>query len=195
MAAKKTVRCVTTLRRKLGVLRWLWRGFGSLTARPFRLGVPGFGSGVTSPPGLPLGRLPATNLPLTLGSLAITLVPATRLILATAALTQTNPYPRSSRSGTTRTRSGTTGVSRVILGRVHGSGTSGRIVRGERVTVLPGRLTKQETDRHSPVYPATVVTRQKKPVFKNANGKGKENRRKKKTRTKLEEKETKKRLF
>ena len=76
--------------------------------------------------------------------------------------------------------------------RVHGSGTSERIVRGERANVLPGRLTKQETGQHPQAYPRKKGHDRKKEVdFKTAkagNPSGKNA--KKKHEEKKTEKET-----
>ena len=141
--SKKNFCRVTTRGRNCGVLWWLWRCCDPLTARSFGSGMPGFRGGVTPPSGLALCRLPASNLPLAFRSLTIPLVPTTRPIRGTATFTQTDTYPRSTRPRTVGTRSGTAGVSAVILGRVHGSETSERIVRGERTTVLHGRLSKR----------------------------------------------------
>jgi hypothetical protein len=41
--SKKNFCCVTTRRRNLTIHRQLGRGLGPLTARPLRLGMPGFG--------------------------------------------------------------------------------------------------------------------------------------------------------
>ena len=77
--------------------------------------------------------------------------------------------------------------------RVHGSGTSERIVRGERANVLPGRFTKQETERHPPAYPRKKEQDRKKEVdFKTANATNAGNPSRKELKTKHEEKETKK---
>jgi hypothetical protein len=51
---------VTTRRRNLGWLRWLWRRRGA-SARTFLLGVLGFGRIVLTPFGLPSSRLPASD--------------------------------------------------------------------------------------------------------------------------------------
>ena len=97
---KKNFCCVTTRRRNRGVLRWLRRGFGALTARTLSRCVLGFGLCGQAPSGLPLCRLPAANLPLAFGILAVTLVPTPRLVLPPAAFAQADPRARSSRTGT-----------------------------------------------------------------------------------------------
>ena len=92
--------CVTTRRRNCG---WLWclrRRGGALTARPLGLGVLDFYGFILAPFGLPFGRLPATDLALAFGVLAVTLVPAPWQILLATAFAQANPGPRSSRTGT-----------------------------------------------------------------------------------------------
>lgn len=161
MVSEKNFCRVTTLRRKLGVLGRLWRSLDPLTAHSFGLGVRGFGGGITASSGLAVCRLPAANLTLAFRILTVPLVPATRLIPGTATLPQTETHPRSTRSGIPGTRSGTVGTVEVILGRVHGSATSERIVRGERVTVLPGRLLKPGNRPASSLF-SRESTRQKK---------------------------------
>ena len=161
MVSKKNFRRVTTLRRKLGVLGRLRRSLDPLTAHSFGRGVRGFGGGITASSGLALCRLPAANLTLAFRILTVPLVPATRPIPGSATLTQTGTHARSTRSRTAGTRSGTVGTVEVILGRVHGSATSERIVRGERVTVLPGRLSKPRNRPASSLF-SRESTRQKK---------------------------------
>ena len=76
---------------------------GALTARtmdPLGLGVLGFHGFILAPFGLPLGRLPATDLAQALGVLAITLVPAPWQVLLATAFAQADPDPRPSRTGT-----------------------------------------------------------------------------------------------
>ena len=78
----------------------MWRRCGAPTALPFRRGVLGFDRFIQATPGLPLGRLPALDLPQTLGVLAVTLVPTPWQVLLATAFAQANPGPRSSRTGT-----------------------------------------------------------------------------------------------
>jgi hypothetical protein len=92
--------CVTTRRRNCGVRRCLRPGLGVLTARPLRCGVLGFGGCVQASAGLPPGRLPVADQASAFGILAVALVRASRLILATAAFAQAEAWPRSSRPGT-----------------------------------------------------------------------------------------------
>lgn len=98
--SKKNFCCVTTRRRNFGCFRCLGQRFGTLTARTLGLGVLNFGLGAQAPPGLPPRCLPAADLPLAFGVLAVTLVPPLRLVLAPAAFAQADPRPRSSRTGT-----------------------------------------------------------------------------------------------
>ena len=100
--AKKNFCCVTTRRRNFGILRCLRRGFGALAAHALRLRVLSFGRGIQAASGLPLRRLPAADLPLAFGVLAIPLVPTPRLVLMPAAFAQADPRARSSSTGTTR---------------------------------------------------------------------------------------------
>ncbi len=92
--------CVTTRCRNLGVLRCLRQRGGTLTARPLRRGVLDFGRIVLASSRLPPRRLPAADQPPAFGVLAVTLVPTPRLVLVPTALAQTDPRPRSSRTGT-----------------------------------------------------------------------------------------------
>ncbi len=130
--SKKNFCCVTTRRHNLGVLRCLGRGFGALAARALSLRVLGFGCGIQAASGLPLRRLPAADLPLAGGVLAVTLVPTLRLVLTPAAFAQTDPRPRSSRTGTAA-------ALWLMMAAAHGSVLSQGIARGERVFVLLGR--------------------------------------------------------
>jgi hypothetical protein len=92
--------CVTTRRRNVGVLRCLRRRRGALTARTLGLGVLRFGGIVLAASRLPPRRLPAADQPSAFRILAVTLVPAPRLILAATAFAQAEARPRSSRTGT-----------------------------------------------------------------------------------------------
>ena len=95
----------------------LGRGPGSLAARFFCLGVPGFGEGVLAMSGLPPRRQPAADLPLAFRILAVSLVPAPRLVLAPAAFAQAGPRARSAPSGETVVLS-------LDVAGAHGSGVS-----------------------------------------------------------------------
>jgi hypothetical protein len=125
--------CVTTRRRNLRVLGGLRRRCGVLTARTLSLGMLGFGRLVLTPFGLPPRRLPAPQQTQAFGVLAVTLVWASRLILASAAFAQASPRPRSSRSGMA------TALWLMIMA-AHGSAISQGIARGKRVIVLLGRF-------------------------------------------------------
>jgi hypothetical protein len=146
--SKKNFCCVTTRRRNLRALRCLRRGFGSLAAHALSLRVLSFGCGIQAASGLPLRRLPAADLPLAFRILAVPLVPTPRLVLPSAAFAQADPRARSSRSGTARA------LWFNVVG-AHGSAISQGTARGERTTVLPGRLSKSGTrppiaNLHSP---------------------------------------------
>ena len=136
--SKKNFCCVTTRRRNLRVLRFLGRGFGALAARALSRRVLRFGGGIQAASGLSLRRLPAANLPLAFRILAVTLVPTPRLVLPSAAFAQADPRARSSRSGTARA------LWFNVVG-AHGSVISQGTARGERTTVLPGRLSQSAT--------------------------------------------------
>src|SRR5436305_444533 len=101
MGPGKKFSCVTTRRRRIWFLSRLGRRFGPLAARAFGLGVAGFGLGGVAMSGLPPRRLPAVDLALTIGLLAVALIPASRLVLATAPFAETNPGTRSARSSRT----------------------------------------------------------------------------------------------
>ncbi len=83
--------CVTTRRRNFWLWNGLGRGLGLLAAHSFCLGMLGSGVGIPATFSLPLRCLPAENLPLTFRLLAVALVPAPWLILASAPFTQAAP--------------------------------------------------------------------------------------------------------
>ena len=129
---KKRLCCVTTRRRDLWILNSLGGGLGALAARALGLGVLGFALGVLATFGLPPRGLPAADLPLAFGILAVTLVPAPRLVLAPAPFAQADPRARSAPSGP-----------RAVLS-LNVVGAQGRFIsqgkaRGECANVLPGR--------------------------------------------------------
>jgi hypothetical protein len=92
---------VTTRGRNFRVLNGFGRGLGAVTALFLGLGVLGLDAGVLAPFGLATGRLPAPDLPLAVRVLAVALVPAPRLVLASASFAQADPPPRSAPSGQT----------------------------------------------------------------------------------------------
>src|SRR5207244_1669297 len=127
--------CVTTRRRKIGDLRYLWRGWDASPARTLLLGVLGFGRIVLTPFGLPPRRQPAPDQAQAFNVLAVTLVPTPRLVVAATAFAQAEPRPRSSRTGTAA-------AVWLIMTTAHGSAISQGTARGERAIVLLGRLSK-----------------------------------------------------
>jgi hypothetical protein len=133
--SKKNFGCVTTRRRNLLAVRRLGHGFGSLTAHALSLGVFGLHLGVLTASGLSPRRLPATDFALAFGILAVALVPASRLVPASAPFAQAEPRAWSSDSGTTAVLGFT------VVG-AHGSVISQGTARGERANVLLGRLFK-----------------------------------------------------
>jgi len=143
---QQNVCCVTTRRRNFDWTGSWRRRSGTLPARTLRLGVPGFDRFVQASLGLPPGRLPAADLAQAFGVLAVALVPSPRLVLPCAAFAQAQPRAWSSRSCTAR-------ALRFNVEGAHGSYFSQGTARGERITVLPGRLFKSKTDRRLPVYP------------------------------------------
>ena len=129
---------MTTRGRNFRVINGLGRGLGAVTALFLRLGVPGLDAGVLAPFGLAAGRLPALDLSLAVRILAVALVPTPRLVLPSAAFAQADPPARSS----------CTGIARALWFNVagaHGSVISQGTARGERTTVLPGRLSNSGT--------------------------------------------------
>jgi hypothetical protein len=81
---KKIFCCVTTRGRNFRVLNGLGRGLGAVPALLFSLGMLGFDAGVLATFRLAASRLPALDLLLAFRSLAVALVPAPRLVLASA---------------------------------------------------------------------------------------------------------------
>jgi hypothetical protein len=101
LGVKKIFCCVTTRGRNFRVLNGFGRGLGAVPALFLGLGVLGFDAGVLASFGLAAGRLPAPDLPLAVRILAVALVPASRLVPASASFAQADPGPRSAPSGPT----------------------------------------------------------------------------------------------
>jgi hypothetical protein len=99
---KKRFCCVTTRRRNLCMLHGLGCSLGSLTALVLCLSVPGFSLVSSAVFGLPPRRLPAADLSPAFRLLAVSLVPATRLVLAATAFSHAAPWARSASSGWAR---------------------------------------------------------------------------------------------
>ena len=89
---------MTTRCRGFWFLSGLGCRFGPLAALTFDLGVVRFGLGGLAMFGLPLRRLPAKDLALTFGLLAVPLIPAPRHVLAAAPFAQARPWAWPSRS-------------------------------------------------------------------------------------------------
>jgi hypothetical protein len=96
---KKNFCCVTTRRRNLWVFNGLGRSLGPFTTLALGLGVLGFGLGVLAMFGLPPRCLPLADLAETFRLLAVALVPAPRLVGASAAFAHAAPWTRSAPSG------------------------------------------------------------------------------------------------
>ncbi len=120
--------CVTTRRRNFRILWCLRRRYGTLPARALGLGVLDFGGIVLTSSGLPPRRLPASDQAQAFGVLAVTLVGAPWLVLASTALAQTEPRPWSSAAAVW-----------LMMRMAHGSAFSQGTARGERAIVLLGR--------------------------------------------------------
>jgi hypothetical protein len=129
--------CVTTRRRIRWRLCWLRQRLGTLPARTLRLGVLSLGRGIKPAPGLPLRCLPEAEQLSAFGILAVTLVPAPRLVLAAAALAQADTCPRPSRLGTTL-------ALWLTMTTAHGSVFSQGTARGSAANALLGRLQNRD---------------------------------------------------
>jgi hypothetical protein len=98
---KKNFCCVTTWGRNLWVLSDLGRGLVALTALLLRLGMLCFDAVVPTAFSLAASILPAADLPQAFRVLAVALVPASWLVLASASFAKASPWARSPRSGQT----------------------------------------------------------------------------------------------
>jgi hypothetical protein len=86
---------VTTRRRNFGDLNDLGRDFGLPPALLFGLGMLGFDTSVPPAFRLAASRLPASDLPQAFRGLAVALVPAPWLVLASASFAKASPRARS----------------------------------------------------------------------------------------------------
>jgi hypothetical protein len=91
--------CVTTRRRKFRFLNILGRGLGPLTARFLCLSMLGFGGGGLATFSLSPRRQPAVDLSPAFRVLTVSLVPTSRVVLATALLIEAGSLARTARSG------------------------------------------------------------------------------------------------
>ena len=96
---KKRFCCVTTRGRKFRFLNILRHGLGLLTARFLCLGMLGFGGGGLATFRLSPRRQPAVDLAPAFRVLAVTLVPTSRVVLATALFVDAGSLARAARSG------------------------------------------------------------------------------------------------
>jgi hypothetical protein len=124
--------CVTTRVINFVAFNDLGCGFGSLTALLLCLSVARSGCIILAIIGLTPRRLPTADLPLTLGGLAVALVPAPRQVFPITPFAQASPLPRS-------TRSGWGPVMWINVAHAHGSCNSQGKARGECVRILLGR--------------------------------------------------------
>jgi hypothetical protein len=90
---------VTTRRRKFRFLNILGHELGLLTARLLSLGMLGFDAVLQATFSLAASRLPTADLPPAFRVLAVALVPASWLILATALFVDAGALARAARSG------------------------------------------------------------------------------------------------
>jgi len=102
---EKTFCCVTTPRRKFWSLIGLGHGLDLVAALSLCLSVLGFGVVVLATSSLPLCRQPAADFSQAFRGLAVSLVPASRLILASTPFVQTGPRARAALSGLGTVRS------------------------------------------------------------------------------------------
>ena len=142
---KKIFCCVTMRRRNFGAFNDLGRGFGLLPALFLGLGMPCFDAIVPATFSLAASRLPAVDVPQAYRALAVALVPAPRLVLASASFAKASPRARSPRSGQTA-------VSMSTVEGAHGSGNSQGKARGECWLHSPRALSKLEQD----AYPTSL---------------------------------------
>ena len=138
--AKKRFGCVTTRRRNFGVFSGLGHKADSLTALLLCLSVLGSDVSILATFSLTPCRLPATDVSQALWLLTVALVPASRLVLATAPFTQAASDARSARSGPPAMISRT-------LASAHGRSCSQGKARGECANTLSERdQNTNETD-------------------------------------------------
>ena len=139
---------MTTRGRNVRVLNGFGRGFGSLAALFLGLGVAGLDHDVLAAFSLAACRLPAADFPLALRVLAVALVPASRLVLASATFAQADPWARSPPSGQTAV------WLRTVKG-AHGSGHSRGKSSGRMLVAFSSSALKTRTRRrHASLSPA-----------------------------------------
>ena len=143
--AEKKITYVTTRGCNFGDFNGLGHDFSLLTAHLLCLGVLCYDIVMLATFSLAPRCLPASDLPLAFRVLAVALVPATWLVLASAAPAQADPGARSSRSGQTA-------VSVSNVDGAHGSRNSQGKARGECWSHSPRALPKLEKDANPPVY-------------------------------------------
>ena len=137
--------CVTTRGRNFRVLNGLGRDFGSLPALLLGLGMLGFDADVPATFSLAASRLPAADFTQAFRVLTIALLPASRLVLASASFAQAGPTAWSAPSGRTAMLSRTLASAH---GRCHSQGKSS----GRMIGHSPRALSKREQDACLPVY-------------------------------------------
>jgi len=96
---KKRSCCVTTRRRKFGLLNILGHGLGLLTARFLCLSMLGLGGVGLATFSLSSRRQPAVDLSQAFWVLTVALVPTSRVVLATALFIEAGSLARTARSG------------------------------------------------------------------------------------------------
>ncbi len=137
---KKSFCCVTTRRRNLWTFNGLGCSLGPLTALAFYLGMPDFGLGILAVFGLSPRRLPAANLSPAFRLLAISLVPAPRLVLVATPFAHAAPWTRSTSSGRALRLS-------LIVESAHGRLDLPRETLEENVTAFSSGNSKTRTRR------------------------------------------------
>jgi hypothetical protein len=131
--------CVTTRGRNFGILNGLGRDFGSLPALLLGPGMLHFDAVILTTFRLAASCLPAVDLPQAFRVLAVALVPAPRLVLASASFAQADPRARSPRSGQTA-------VSLRNVKGAHGRCFLPRESSGRMLPHSPRALSKLEQD-------------------------------------------------
>jgi hypothetical protein len=143
--AKKNSCCATTRGRNCRFLDGLGHDFGLPPALLFGLGMLFLDVAVPTAFSLAASILPAADFRHAFRVLAVALVPASWLVLASASLAKASPRARSPCSGQTP-------VSVSTVEGAHGSGNSHGKARGECRFHSPRALLKLEEDAYPPVY-------------------------------------------
>jgi len=135
--------CVTTRGRNFGVLNGFGQDLVALPALLFGLGMLCSAALIPTAVSLTASRLPAADLPPAFRVLAVALVPASWLVLASASFAKASPRARSPGSGQTA-------VSVSTVEGAHGSCNSQGKSSGRMLPHSPRALSKLEQDASPP---------------------------------------------